>query len=388
MRRFTALITALILCLISLYVHAEAPTDDAVDNRAAEKNAPLRLLSELYEGQNMLVYSPISLSVALGMAAEGASGETAEQLNAFLGDKRPDWFDLEDLSFSGAKLAGAVFVHPETELLPSYEDALSDSYAAEPICMETGNTMNQVNNWVSDATDGLINSMLSEEPSSELPLLLISALHMNADWSSPFAPSDTLASVFHAPQADIEVSSMNQRGTFAYREENGIQSILLPYRGSSLEMLILLPEDGNLQNLIDSICTNPDEFIQEHLPGDEATVLLSLPNVRAESSFDLTGALIRMGVTDAFSPADADFSGMTGDALSSGLHIGSVVQKAFLNVNESGTEAAAATSVSLEAGAAFPGNTVVMNVDRPFMMLVMDTVSGYVLFAACINNPA
>ena len=383
MRKLTALLLALLLWMPPAFVHAQS-TDGAV----TEKNAPLSLLSELYTGQNTLAFSPLSLSVALGMAAEGADGSTRAQLDDFLGDKRPGWAMLEDLAFSGVSLANTAFIRPILTLLPDYEDALEDTYDAAPEFMDEGNAMQQVNSWVSEHTAGLIDAILAEEPGEQTLLLLISALHMKADWSSPFDPSDTQFTVFHAPEGDIEVSSMNQTARFRYGEINRIQSVLLPYASSSLEMLILLPEDGNLQALIDSLAAAPDEFIQEHLPTETSLVRLSLPNVHAESSFELKDALIASGVTDAFSPDTADFSALAENAADLHLHIGSVLQKVSLSVDERGTEAAAVTQVSLEAGAIAPETPVVMNVDRPFMMLIYDPVSGYVLFAACINNPA
>ena len=387
MRKLISLLLAFLLWTTPAFASAgssAAPADEPV----VEKNASLSLLSELYEGQNTLVFSPLSLSVALGMAAEGADGETRAQLIDFLGGKRPGWTVLEDLAFSGVSLANTAFLRPALTLLPGYEDALADAYDAEPELMEEGGVMQQVNDWVSDHTDGLIDGLLSEEPGSETLLLLVSALHMEADWASPFDPADTQFTVFHAPEGDIEVSSMNQTARFRYGETDLIQSVLLPYESASLEMLVLLPEDGNLERLIDSLAASPDEFIQKHLPEKSALVSLSLPNVHAESSFEMKDALSALGVTDAFDPDKANFSALAENAADLNLYIGSVLQKAVLTMNERGTEAAAATQVGLEAGSAAPETPVVMNVDRPFMLLIYDPVSGYVLFAACINNPA
>ena len=153
-------------------------------------------------------------------------------------------------------------------------------------------------------------------------------------------------------------------------------------------MIVLLPEDGDLQPLVDELSVSPDEFIEKYEPLENTLVQLSLPNVYAESSFELKEALLDASVTDAFDPSLADFSQMAENALELDLHIGSVLQKAILKVNEAGTEAAAATQVAMLARGAYIGKTAVMTVDRPFMMLVRDPASGYVLFAACINNPA
>lgn len=378
---------SILLCLTLLILpaaHAEVSSDPVI----SERNAPLRILNQLYTGQNTLVFSPLSLSAALHMAAEGASGETRTQLDAFLMDSRPEWDILEDLRFSGVTMANVAFLRPDFVLLESYEDVLSDIYDASPEQMVPGNVMNQVNDWVSDQTDGLIPALLSQEPSDDTVLLLINALTMKSEWASPFSAAQTGFSVFHSPDGDIEVSCMHQCSPFAYSHVNGIQAVSLPYQNSVLQLTVLLPEDGDLSSLINQLCAAPDEFIARHMPIESAMVNLSLPNVHAESSFELKDYLSALGVTDAFDPEAADFSAMAENAQQLQLHIGSVLQKAVLNVNESGTEAAAATQVAMLERGAMVQDIVEMNVDRPFLMLINDPDTGYVLFAACINNPA
>lgn len=386
MRKWIALLTALSLFLLPVSIRADAAD---IPGRSSERNSSLALLSSLYEGQNTLVFSPLSLSVALGMASEGADGATREQLDAFLGGKAPGGFVLEDLRYSGAEMANAAFCRPDFTLLPDYADTLIDRFDADAVSMQNGSVMEQVNDWVNEHTGGLIDQFLPEELDPLTKILLINALGFKADWASPFDPANTGFSVFHAPEGDIEVSSMRQTSTFLYKETEAYQSVILPYRNSALEMVVLLPKDGDIGALIQEISNTPDDFIREHLPEQTARVRLSLPNVHAESSFELKDALQMLGVTDAFSPDLADFSRMAENAGDLDLHIGSVLQKAVLKVNETGTEAAAATQVSMTVEGAFiQEETVEMNVDRPFMMLVHDPASGYVLFAACINNPA
>jgi len=296
---------------------------------------------------------------------------------------------IEDMRFSGVQLADIALVRPGFELLGTYEQALSRKYDASVASMDPESVMMQVNDWVSDHTQGLIEELLTEEPDPNTMLLLINALSMKADWVHPFPAAATGFGLFHAPQGDIEVSSMHQTASLSYSCVDGVQTVSLPYRNSPLEMLVLLPEDGNLDALIEALCASPDEFIARHEPQEEKMVRLSLPNVYAESSFELKDALMAMGVINAFDPDLADFSAMAANAPEYDLYIGSVLQKAVLHVNETGTEAAAATQVAvLTRGAFAPQEIIEMNVDRPFMMLVYDRFSGYVLFAACINNPA
>ncbi len=385
MRKLLALLTALSLLSFPLNAYAET---DTTASAPAVKNAPLQLLGQLYANQNMMVYSPLSLSLALSMAEEGAQGSTKDQLSAVLGDNRPGAMELEDLAFSGVKIANTAFLRSDFTLLADYEETLSDSYDAEPMLMIDGNVMNQVNDWVFEHTDGLIDGLLTEEPDGNTKLLLINALSLKADWVHSFNPVNTLAGLFHAPEGDIEVSMMHQSDIFLYGETEGVQTVVLPYRNSSLEMLVLMPGNGNLQPLVDELSASPDAFIEKHAPTENAMVSLALPNVRAESSFELKDALIALGASDAFNPDKADFTAMAENADELDLYIGSVLQKAVLNVNETGTEAAAATQVAMLARGAYMEKIVEMTVDRPFILLLRDSTSRFVLFAACINNPA
>jgi len=386
MHRCLSLFIALLLCIVPIFAHAEAVVP--------EKNASLRLLDELYEGQNTLVFSPMSLSIALSMTKDGAAGKTASQLNEFLSDSCPPWYVLEELSFSSVHQANAAFLRPEFNITSEYKDALVNRYAAMTQSMNAQDVAGQINDWVYDHTDGLIENFMTEEPDPNVQLILVNALAMQADWQHPFDPANTSSALFHAPEGDIEVSSMNQTESFAYTEADGVQSVALPYKlgehflSSSLEMIVLMPEDGNLQPLVDELSASPDAFLEKYLPTENALVQLTLPVTRAESSFELIDALAAHGVTDAFDPDLADFSVMSPQADELDLHIGSVLQSAAISVTESGTEAAAATRVEMKADGAMPSEIVRMNVDRPYMMLIHAPDSGYVLFAVCINNPA
>ncbi len=383
-KRWVALVMAVILAAIPLCGHAEA---------AAEKNAPLRLLSSLYTSQNTLVFSPLSLSISLSMAADGAAGETREQIASFLSDSCPPWRILEELEFSAVYQANAAFIRPEFELTPEYEEALLE-YNACPTPMDKENVAWQISQWVYNSTEGLIDSFLTKEPDPSVQLLLVNALSMQAHWLHPFNPSSTSAALFHAPDGEIEISSMNQTETFAYSCIDGVQSVALPYQlgdsflSTALEMIVLMPEDGNLQLLVDELAAAPDAFLSKYTPSEERLIQLTLPVVRTESSFEMKDYLVSCGITDAFDPDIADFSAMSHQADELDLHIGSVLQSAAISVTESGTEAAAATRVEMKARGAMPSEIVLMNVDRPYMMVIHAPDSDYVLFAVCINNPA
>lgn len=382
MRRRIALVLFFTLLLIPC-IHAEG-ADSSNDAPSFEKNASLRVLEKLYTGQNALVYSPISLTGALGMAADGANGNTRSQIEEFLG-KIPQWELLtEDWSFTGVSIANAVFIRPSVALSNEYKETLSETYDASPFSIDSDNAAKQINDWVSESTNGMISQILSEEPGPDVSLLFVDALAMEVEWASPFPAEQTNFAVFHTPDGDVEVSSMRQTHSFAYGSVDGIYAVSLPYRNSSLQATIFMPEDGDLESLVSKLCKSPDEFLKRYIPWETAMVHLSLPIIRVESAFELKDALISMGITEAFDPELADFSVMTEELTD--IHISGVLQKTALQVNEIGSKAAASTSVCLSG---FVEQDIVeMNVDRPFLLLVNDPDSGYVLFAACINNPA
>lgn len=382
-----------LLPLLCALLFAASSFSGSAETVASSKNASLKLLSCLYSGQNTLVFSPLSLSVALSMASDGASGVTAAQLDAFLDDSRPRASVLEELSCSDVHMANAAFLRSGFDITPEYENEL-EKYDASVNAMNQSDVAAQVNEWVSENTDGRIGDFLSKEPDANVQLLLVNALSMQAEWLHPFSGANTSFAVFRAPEGDVEVSSMNQTETFAYAEVGGVQSVALPYRSNDdmlntpLEMIVLLPEDGQLQPLVDQLSADPDAFLAKYAPAEEVLVQLSLPVTHAESSFEMKEALIELGVTDAFDADAADFSAMSPQADDLSLCIGSVLQKTMLNVTESGTEAASATQVEMLSRGAMPPNTVQMNVDRPYLLLIHAPVSGYILFVACINNPA
>ena len=320
-------------------------------------------------GQNT-VYSPLSLDAALGMAAEGASGVTRDEIAAVLGDA-----DSEEVNS-----ANAVFAAPDIVLRENYRAVLDEKYAAEYFPIDT-DIVEDVNAWVSEKTLGMIPDLL-QTPPDQAGLILINAVAMEKDWLKPFDEALTAGEDFFTSAGTVSVQMMHQTSRFTYAEKDGVQIICLPYRGSSLEMWIALPEEGGMDVLLENLSASGMDYLTSDAQSKE--VILSLPKADVQDQNDLIPALRDMGVNAAFT-SDADFSGIS----ETPLFISGVTQKARIMMNEKSTSAAAATMVMMARGAMMEAEPPVeMTVNRPYVFAVFDNQTGAVCFTGIIENPA
>jgi serpin B len=175
---------------------------------------------------------------------------------------------------------------------------------------------------------------------------------------------------------------MHQEEPYGTALGDGFQAVELPYENGDVSMLVILPDEGQFQAVEAALSPEMIQGILESLT--YGSVILTLPRFTYESAFDLNDALGALGMTDAFDLARADFSGMDGNR---DLYIGNVVHKAFVAVDENGTEAAAATAVIMQITSALPGEPIVFTVDRPFLYLIRDTRTGGILFVGRVVAP-
>ncbi|MFP3975806.1 MAG: serpin family protein, partial [Dehalococcoidia bacterium] len=212
-------------------------------------------------------------------------------------------------------------------------------------------------------------------------LVLTNAIYFNAAWQYPFSEDLTKDGPFYLLDGEqVTVPMMQQTESFGYTEGEGYQAVELRYDGGKLSMVILLPEDGNFEDFEESLqAQGIDDIIDELY---NAQVTLKMPKFEFESKFSLKDTLSEMGMPVAFS-GGADFSGMIG---SPDLFIDEVLHKAFVSVDEAGTEAAAATAVAMQCG--MPAQQVDVTIDRPFIFLIRDIDTGAILFVGRVPNPA
>ena len=361
----------------------------------------------LREEDGNLFYSPYSISLALAMTYAGARGETAQQmadtLHFTLENNRLhpafNWLDIELGSRGeGAKgkdeegfrlnIVNAIWGQKGYEFLSKFLDILAENYGAGLRPLDFAKAPEEsritINNWVSDQTEGRIEDLIPQGLIDTLTrLVLTNAIYFNAAWQYPFEEEMTKDGPFYLLDGDeVTVPMMKQTEHFSYTEGEGYQAVELPYDGRELSMVILLPRTDNFKSFEGSLDYQRLDSLIKAL--EYRRVNLTMPKFEFESDFRLGETLAAMGMPDAFAWPIADFSGMTGNR---DLFIGDVVHKAFVSVDEAGTEAAAATAVVMPT-AMPPEEPVEVTVDRPFIFLIRDIETGAILFVGRVVDPS
>jgi serpin B len=364
------------------------------------------LYQVLKQEKSNLFYSPYSISEALAMTYAGARGETEKDMAKALSfdlpqDRLHPAFNSLDLQLKqrgeGAKgkdgegfrlnVANAIWGQKDYRFLDEYLDVLAQNYGAGlrivDFINETEQSRLTINKWVSDQTEEKIKDLIPEGVINQLTrLVLTNAIYFNAAWEHPFQEHTTSDGQFHLLDGgDVNVPMMRESESFGYAEGDGYQAVELPYDGREMSMVVLLPAAGQFNTFEDKLNAEFVTAITGKLKIQQ--VSLTLPKFEYESGFGLKKALDTLGMSVAFTDA-ADFSGMDGKH---DLLIQDVVHKAFVSVDESGTEAAAATAVIVGLTSA-PAEPVVMTIDRPFILFIRDIQTGSIIFVGRVLNPA
>jgi len=360
-----------------------------------------RLLAEVARGSPNVALSPASVSQAMSMAFAGAHGTTATQMADALDfglppDRLGAAFNAADRALGEVNgpdvtlgVANALYGQVGQRFREAFLRVLARDYGAGLRTADFERAAEaaraQINAWVSEQTRDKIPELLGPgdvDPSTRL--MLVNAVYLKARWLAPFTKQSTFPAVFHAPSGAVNVPTMHQTGTFAYRQGAGYQALELPYRGGRLAFDILLPSPGGLQSLLARL--GGDDGPLMLLDGlRRQRVQLALPKLRIDTRFELASALKALGMGLAFEPGGADLSGIAGKP--GDLYIKSVVHEAYLTVDEAGTEAAAATGVGISAAALPAQPPIDFVVDRPFAFVLRDVKTGAVLFAGVVSRP-
>jgi len=365
---------------------------------------------ELYQAlkgeEGNLFYSPYSISLALAMTYAGARGETAQQmadtLQFLLGQDKLhpafNWLDAElaqrgegaegqDGEEFRLNIVNAIWGQKDYEFLSDFLDVLAENYGAGlrilDFMTETEKSRLTINDWVYDQTEKRIEDLIPQGAIDALTrLVLTNAIYFNAAWAYPFDEDMTGDSFFYLLDGgQVSVPMMKQTESFGFTEGEGYQAVELRYDGGELSMVILLPEAEQFEAFEQTLNAQQVSDIISSLRPIE--VSLTMPRFEFDSEFGLKDTLAGMGMPIAFSGA-ADFSGMTGNPE---LFISDVVHKAFVAVDEAGTEAAAATAVIVGL-TAVPPPPIEVTLDRPFIFLIRDIDTGTILFLGRVMNPS
>jgi serpin B len=344
-------------------------------------------------GPGSLVFSPASIAAALRMALIGARGETAVEMArvlhiASVEAARQAQEQLVSIPASDDLTLRAVNTAWIDSALEVREEFLRQPVSVEraDFAHEPESARQAINAAVEDQTAGKITGLIQPGDISTLTrLMLVNAIYLKARWQYEFPAPDTRKEPFYPERTDgtpVDMMHMDQR--LSYHRGDGFQAVLLPYRGGPLAMAVVLPDgplsqfplesDGGISGVLSGLLAAPEAY----------QVDLRLPKFHVETRFLLGDTLRALGIALAFSP-DADFSGICDEP----FQIGEVIHKAFIDVDEQGTEAAAATAVVLLAAAMRrrPSQRVSFTADRPFLYAIIETTTGLPLFLGQFTGP-
>jgi serpin B len=357
------------------------------------------LYRQLGREEGNLFFSPVSLSGAFGMAQAGARGETEAQIARILHYPLPrerlhpalgTLMRGMALDQPGRRLAvaNAVWVQSGFALLPDYVRRLGDDYGAVPETVDFVGAAPQaaarINQWAERNTAGRIKNLLrAGDLAPATRLVLTNTVWMKADWLSQFHPLMTRpGDFFAAGGGTVQIPFMRQQEPFRHLDAPGFQAIELPYRGEELAMIVFLPKarDGLPDFERELEAGRLERWIGDLRAAEPEPVELTLPKIRLETRYQLARTLEQMGMTLAFGPG-ADFSGIDGGR---GLFIAKAIHQTFLQVDEKGTEAAAATALVMNESGPRPAR-IRFHADHPFFFLIRDNRSGAVLFMGRIS---
>jgi len=380
-------------------VAVEAVEDDLAALVAGNTAFALALYEEVRSQPGNLIFSPVSISAALGMTYAGARGTTAAEMAEVLRFDLPDdrlhaafetllgTLDGEDRPYELA-VANALWGQRGYGFLSSFLDLARRHYGAGleevDFAGDPEAAREAINAWVAERTRDRIEELLAPGDVDPLTVMvLVNAIYLRADWALPFDPERTAEADFHLSDDEVvQVPTMVRRAWLRYAQLDDVQILELPYEGGDLSMVVLLPARemgiGELEAQLSSdrlgrwLGALESRYVQVHLPRFTARTELRLAEVLSE-----------MGMPTAFA-LGADFSGLIEDK---DLYLDEVIHQAFVEVQEEGTEAAAATAVVVAERAAIEPDPEVFRADRPFMFLLRHRGTGTVLFLGRVCDP-
>ncbi len=398
-------LSILVIAAVALLAAAAAASPPRADYSAVVRGNnqfAFDLYQRLRSDKGNLFFSPYSISTILALTSAGARGETAEQMTHVLhfppqAQLHPSLAALmRQVNAGGAKnehqlsTANALWAAKDFTFRPEFLRLARDSYGAGArnldFAADPEGARATINGWVEKETRDKIRDLIAQgDIRPDTRLVLTNAIYFKGKWGQPFKKDRTKDEPFRAAGGSRpKVPLMSQGSRFAYAETDDYQALQLPYGGKDLTMLVLLPKNDNLAALEGQLSAEMIDGVVGKLALQNVAVYL--PRFKSTARFELGDRLKEMGMPLAFGDR-ADFSGLT--LSREELKISKVIHKAFVDVNEEGTEAAAATAVTVvpAAAAARPRPVPVFRADHPFVYLIRDSRSGSVLFLGRLADP-
>lgn len=383
----------------------ELETADAASFASDNRGFAFDLYRDLADAEKNLFFSPYSISVALAMTYAGAEGETEAEIRDAMHFGLPEptlhqAFNRTTRTLQGRSeqlapdsdgdgfelsIVNQAFGQNGYPFLDDYLDVLAIHYGSGLFGVDFGDSENVrqlINDWVADQTAQRIEDLLPPGSlTSDTRLVLTNAIYFKASWLFEFDPDATEDGDFEAPSGPVSVPMMHQTLEAAYSEGDDYQALALPYVSPDVQMVFILPADGAFAEVSSSLS---DTLFQEALDAMEThTATVTLPRFQFESEQQLKPSLGNLGMPTAFT-ADADFTALAGGV--EPLWIDEVYHKAFVALDETGTEAAAATAVVITTESATPLAEISFN--RPFIVAIYDEPTGQILFLGHVVDPS
>ncbi|MCI8422299.1 MAG: serine protease [Lawsonibacter sp.] len=398
------LLTSLPGCATSSAKELSAPKITANPAGREEVNAALaefglsllqRARTAGEEPQGTLL-SPLSVALALSMTANGADGTTLAQFLEVLGGGLPQeelngacvqlMQDYQNLGGSTrCSIANSLWTDPDWSIQEDFIGTCRGVFDAQVFQAELSSqgVVRDLNAWVSQHTNKMIPQIVNQPFDESTAALMVNALYLKNKWAHPFSPNSTGAREFTREDGSkVKLDFLNAGSyTFPYLQGEGAQGVVLPYDDGRLAFFALLPDlypdAPAFEEWLSSLEGQALSRLLSNRQEDTLFLHLGLPKFTAEWRGELTGILPELGLEEAFQPGDADFSRL-GDA-PEGYYISQVIHAAKIEVNEKGTEAAAATVVAASGGGA-PADGITLVFDRPFLYGIVDLYTGVPLF--------
>lgn len=381
----------------------EIPVPIGSDNVSvidANNKFALDFYSYAIQDDKNIFFSPISIMTAFAIAYEGANDSTANEIQKVFGfpiekqERREEFQTIlkgfENSSLFGLNseytlhMANALWIADHFEPRKEYIDIAKTYYdsTVEKVDFVTDSGANTINDWVKSQTQNKIEKVIKPDDTNEMTALVITnAIYFKGDWVMPFKQYKTQQKNFHINEKEtVRVDMMHlSKPRLNYLENDLLQMIQLPYKGDKVSMLVLLPKDMDGLDVLEKEMTVENltlwrNSLEEKMSG------VYLPKFTTTTEYDLKETLFQMGIRVAFDSNAADFSGISDKQ----IFIGSAIHKAFVNVDEKGTEAAAATAAMAELQSG-PSHT--FRADHPFVFIIQDDTNGNILFIGRVLNP-
>jgi len=348
-------------------------------------------------GKNLMV-SPLSVSMAFGMVRNGAAGSTLEAITSTLGmggmtDEEINAsykYILETFSALDPKvklsIANSIWYRNNFSVEPDFISTNQEYFNAEVNAMNFADleSVNIINKWVSDNTNQLIPSIISDIPDA-MVMYLINAVYFKGQWKYSFDKANTAPRPFHlADGSTIESPGMIQHASLNYFKGSGFEAVELPYNQGNYNMVVLLPSaDKSVTDVIDLLSQENWNTWSRQMESTDIQIQLPKFKYRYDEK-KMIPILADMGMSVAFNPDLADFTRINSGG---GLVISDVRHKTFIETNEEGTEAAAVTSIGFETTSVGPNEPYNLSIDRPFVYFIHEKSTGSILFIGTIMNP-